>query len=283
MRRTPSPPAANTLRVPGSPADTDALYTRYAAQYDRQGQGQWSQALICFALAVLLPRYHRRPRTALDLACGTGTAALLLARTGLAVTGLDRSRAMLAVAAAKAWTVGTPLHLVRGDLRAFGFARSFDLITCCYDSLNYLLDPADLAGAFGQVRGALAPGGLFIGDLNTARAYTGPASAPRWELDLGDVAYRLTTVWDPATRRAVVTIEWATRTPGRTESLRERHPQRAYEPAEVEAALEAGGLRSIGEFAAKPLHGPTLEPPGPETARIIYVAEAATVGGGAHG
>jgi hypothetical protein len=44
---------------------------------------------------------------------------------------------------------------------------SFDLVTCTYDSLNYLLDTDDLAACFTEVAGALAPGGLFIADMNT--------------------------------------------------------------------------------------------------------------------
>ncbi|HET7041788.1 MAG TPA: class I SAM-dependent methyltransferase, partial [Gemmatimonadales bacterium] len=141
------------------------VYSAYAPHYDPQGQGQWSLALIDFTLTTLLPRYRRRPRTALDLACGTGTAVLALARAGLATIGLDRSRAMLAIARDKATRASVPCHFVRADLRAFAFARPFDLITCCYDSLNYLADPTDLRAAFAQTRAALAPGGLFVCDL----------------------------------------------------------------------------------------------------------------------
>lgn len=256
------------------PTRTDAPYTGYAAHYDRQGQSRWSETLLRFALTTLVPRYGRRPRVALDLACGTGTGALLLARAGLATIGLDRSAAMLAIARAKASAAQARAWFVRGDLREFAFRRRFDLVTCCYDSLNYLLDPADLARAFARVRDALAPGGLFIGDLNTARAYGGPVGGSDWSLDLGESAYGFSTTWDPASRRAETVVTCATRAAGRTNVLQERHRQRAYELPEVAAAVEASGLRLLDAFAARSLHDPTLGPPGPETARIIYVAAA---------
>ena len=269
-----------------SAVDPGTPYGHYAPHYDAQGQSRWGESLIDFTLGTLLPRYGRRPRTALDLACGTGSAALLLARAGLATVGLDRSGAMLALARAKARAAGevhSPLHFVRADLRRFAFARPFDLITCCYDSLNYLLDPVELASAFAAVRRALAPGGLFVADLTTARAYAGDGDAAAWSLDLGPVAYGFSTTWDPPTRIAETVITCTTHTATGTRTVREHHRQRAYEREEVEGMLVASGLRPLGAFAALPLRGPLLEPPGPRAQRIIYVAEGAGAGGDRHG
>lgn len=261
-------------------------YGHYASHYDRQGQSQWGESLIRFTLGTLLPRYGRRPRTALDLACGTGSAALLLARAGLATVGLDRSAAMLAVARAKvrgAGAAGAPLGFVCADLRRFAFARPFDLVTCCYDSLNYLLDPAEFAAALTAVRRSLAPGGLFVADLTTARAYEGDGDAAAWSLDLGDVEYGFSTTWDPPTRIAETLITCMTRAVGGASVAREHHRQRAYEREEVEGTLVVSGLRPLAAFAALPLRGPSLESPGPQTRRIIYVAEIAGAGGSRHG
>src|SRR5947207_10719123 len=163
-----------------------APYTRYAAHYDRQGQGQWSVWLAAFTLQTLLPRHGRRPRTALDLACGTGTAALALAGAGLAVTGIDAAPAMLAVAREKARSLGVHARFLAGDMRDFQAPARFDLVLCCYDSLNYLTEPADLRRAFASARRALAAGGLLVCDANTARAYAGQTG---WRLDLDEVAY----------------------------------------------------------------------------------------------
>jgi SAM-dependent methyltransferase len=125
-------------------------------------------------------------RRALDLACGTGTLAAILADDGWQVVGLDRSAPMLARARARAADDGNDIAFVEGDMRslnakckmpnvegsadnsAFCILHSaFDLVTCTYDSLNYLLTEADLASCFAGAAAALKPGGLFFADMNT--------------------------------------------------------------------------------------------------------------------
>jgi SAM-dependent methyltransferase len=252
-----------------------APYTVYAQHYDRQGLSQWSSTLAAFTLGTLLPRYGIQPRTALDLACGTGSAAIALAARGLMVVGLDRSAGMLAVARAKMLAATAPCQFVQGDLRAFAFARPFDLILCAYDSLNYLTTPAELHRALVNIRAALANDGLFVCDLTTARAYETAPTAPE-TFDLGAVAYTWTTAWEPVARRALTTLSMTTREEGREETVTELHAQRAYERAEVAAALRAAALRPLDCFAAGPFGEPTLATPTPETARIVYVAAPET-------
>ena len=248
-----------------------APYTVYAPHYDRQGLSQWGSSLAAFTLDTLLPRYGRRPRTVLDLACGTGTAAIAHAAKGLMAVGLDRSAGMLAVARAKAREAIARCHFVRADLRAFAFSRPFDLILCAYDSLNYLTTPPELQRALVNVRAALADEGLLVCDLTTAQAYASAPTAPE-TFDLGVVAYTWATAWEPVTRRAVTTLSVRTREEGREETVTELHTQRAYERAEVLDALRAAALRPLDCFAAGPFGEPTLAAPTPQTARIVYVA-----------
>lgn len=66
---------------------------------------------------------------ALDLGCGTGSHTLWLAGKGLVVTGLDESRTMLEVAAAKPTRPGVRVGFVRGDVVALPFeSGQFDLV-----------------------------------------------------------------------------------------------------------------------------------------------------------
>ena len=67
----------------------------------------------------------------LDMATGTGRAALALARRGANVTGLDASREMLSVARARAAEAGLAIEFVEGDAHALTFAdRAFDEVVC---------------------------------------------------------------------------------------------------------------------------------------------------------
>jgi len=68
-----------------------------------------------------------RERRVLDVGTGTGRAALVLARRGAAVVGLDASAQMLAVARARAAAEGLEVEFVEGDAHHLGYEdRSFD-------------------------------------------------------------------------------------------------------------------------------------------------------------
>ena len=70
-------------------------------------------------------------RRILDMATGTGRAALALATRGAIVTGADASREMLAVARIRAGEAGLSIEFVEGDAHALTFAdRTFDAVVC---------------------------------------------------------------------------------------------------------------------------------------------------------
>ncbi len=150
-------------------------YTRLAEVYDLKGHDRFSVQMVEYTFK-LLKKFRFRPRRILDLCCGTGTAAVMFAEQGYDVTGLDGSREMLAVAKKKAMKKKVKIELLHERLPDFeirerkNHLRRFDLITCYFDSLNYILKEDELRGAFRSVAKHLRPGGLFIFDMNTARA-----------------------------------------------------------------------------------------------------------------
>ena len=76
-------------------------YLNLAASYDRLTNDVDYHATVDFYWKIL-EKERWNPRTAVDLACGTGSVALLLAQKGLRVTAVDLSAEMLCVAAQKA-------------------------------------------------------------------------------------------------------------------------------------------------------------------------------------
>jgi SAM-dependent methyltransferase len=70
-------------------------------------------------------------RRILDMATGTGRAALALAKRGAIVTGVDASREMLSVARTRAADAGLPIEFAEGDAHALAFPdRAFDAVVC---------------------------------------------------------------------------------------------------------------------------------------------------------
>lgn len=141
-----------------------SVYGELAEIYARGHWVGFSEQVLA-SLPAVLSRYAVALRSALDLACGTGEFAVGLARQGIAATGVDRSPEMLAVARRRAHEGGVAVRFVQQDMRELDLADRFDLVTCLYDSLNYVLEEAELAEAFRRVRRLTR--GLFLFDVNT--------------------------------------------------------------------------------------------------------------------
>ena len=141
-------------------------YHALAASYDRLTNDVDYAQTVGFYKQIL-SREGLRPETAVDLACGTGSVALLLAREGLRVTGVDMSEEMLTVAQQKACELPQPPLFVCQKLQELRLPRGVDLAVCALDSLDYILDPADCWEAIRRAYKALNPGGIFIFDVNT--------------------------------------------------------------------------------------------------------------------
>ena len=141
-------------------------YRDLAVSYDRLTNDVDYAAVVAF-YEQILQQEGVKPRTAVDLACGTGSVAFLLAQRGLKVTAVDMSEDMLSVAWSKAQELSNPPMFVCQKLQELQLPKGVDLAVCALDSMDYITDPADCAEAIRRVYKALNPGGIFIFDVNT--------------------------------------------------------------------------------------------------------------------
>jgi len=228
--------------VPPTPVPTPGpgpvpAYARTAAVYDELlGDRAFDHLRAVFEE---LERRHRIPLTsAADIGCGTGTfVAYLRARGVRPVWGVDRSPHMLSRALAKNRANGARFLLQ--DLRALRLPHQVALLTCQFDTLNYLLVPTELRTAFRDFARSLQPGGHTVFDMVTRPA--GQA---------------------PYVRVARVRLAG----PDGTSSY-ETHAQRAYSVPEVVAATAGSGLRLR---AAHRVRG--LRPGGRQAVRVVFLA-----------
>lgn len=141
-------------------------YRELAQSYDRLTNDVDYDATVDFYFEIL-NKEGLKPRTAVDLACGTGSVALRLARRGLQVTAVDMSWEMLMVAQQKAMEAAVSPQFVCQKLQQLRLPKGVDLAVCALDSLDYILDPGECKIAIERVYKALNPGGCFIFDVNT--------------------------------------------------------------------------------------------------------------------
>lgn len=115
----------------------------------------------------LIRKYAPGATTILNLGCGTGRHDFLLTEKGYAVTGVDMSKDMLAVANSNLSTFNPQLsapQFIHGDIRTVRLGKAFDTIISLFHVMSYQTTNEDLAAAFATARTHLNPGGVFIFD-----------------------------------------------------------------------------------------------------------------------
>jgi SAM-dependent methyltransferase len=193
----------------------------------------------------LAERLGLRGSALLDVACGTGKSFVPFLERGFEVTGCDLSAAMLAEAARKAPEV----TLLQADVRELDCVGGFDLVTCFDDSLNYLLEDADLGRALEAIALNLKPAGIVLFDLNTLGAYRTTFARDSVTVRDGTVfAWRGQTPSDaPPGCRADARVEIFTpREGGLYRRVSVHHAQRHFTREQVTALLADAGLQCLG-------------------------------------
>ena len=122
-------------------------------------------------LRILIERVAPGARTLLDVACGTGKHLRYL--SGYHVEGLDLNSNFLEIARCKLPEV----RFYLADMRDFKLGKTYDVITCLFSSIGYLLEDADVVSALSCFRRHLAPEGVaLVGKRQTKTGLTAPAN-----------------------------------------------------------------------------------------------------------
>ena len=132
---------------------------QYLLEYEPIFQLQQDRREVARLLELLqLPAGAR----VLDVPCGQGRHAHLLAEAGFDVDGLDYSAPLLAKA--KARGTGPTLRYTRGDMRKLPsrWTGRFDAVANLFTSFGFFMDPGDDARVIAEFARVLKPGGLFI-------------------------------------------------------------------------------------------------------------------------
>ena len=147
-----------------------AGYERWAPFYDAMRGDQ--TAHIAYVRG-LIEKHHPAAETLLELGCGTGSVLEQL-QANYTVTGVDLSPQMLRIARTKV----PHARLLRRDITTLELGETFDVVVCVADVVNHLRPFRAWKALFARAHDHLAPGGVFVFDMNTQLHLSELAAAP---------------------------------------------------------------------------------------------------------
>ena len=182
-----------------------------------------------------LDRNGIQPKTAMDLACGTGILCGILDEAGMKTSGMDFSSGMIQIARENA----PHIHFEVADMITYRPQRHFDLVTCTGDAVNHIPDMGDVKKIFENVYAYLAPGGYFVFDLLNEREVS--TSEP-FEMDFTES----TRVWFQMTRPGEKKVNLTIKVYENGElAFEENIRETIHDPAAVCECLKACGFTDI--------------------------------------
>ncbi|MBU1319345.1 MAG: class I SAM-dependent methyltransferase [candidate division Zixibacteria bacterium] len=146
-------------------------YSKLAPYYDLLGWADFTFHILphirSFFRAIGSP-----PERYLDIACGTGVLASILADENIRITGIDINPEMIREAKKREYSIRPNFRVA--DMCKFDLRSQFPVTGCFYDAINHLASEEDVRKAFRCAFLHTEPGGYYIFDINT------PLGLERW-------------------------------------------------------------------------------------------------------
>ena len=189
-------------------------------------------------IGSLLRRLNPGCTSVLDVACGTGEHARLLAADGFAVDGLDLDPAFVRIAQRK-HPAG---RFFEADMAAFHLPHRYDAVLCLFSSVGYLRTLDRVSAALRCFREHLLPGGVIAVEPWFPPGGLDPA---RVALNVGEAnGVRISRVSrvEIEGRLSRLNFEYEITDGAGTRRTSEVHELGLFTPAELLAAFEDAGL-----------------------------------------
>jgi SAM-dependent methyltransferase len=221
------------------PIDSSTAFELVAPYYDRLMESVPYRFWLKY-LHTIWDHHNHLPQSVLDIACGTGSMSLLMAKEGMLVTGVDISGKMLDQARNKSIEEGLYVDYVEQDA-------------------------ADL-----DIRRHLINGALFVFDVNTAYAFKQGMFDQKSIPSDGPLQYKWKSSYNEEKRLCTVVMHFEYSSGnGNRRLFEEVHVQRAYAVQELLAMLKEAGFDPVDVYDAYSLNSQKRR-----SDRLFFVARA---------
>ena len=232
------------------------MFHKSAAYYDLIYQDLKDYPDEAMKLNYLLGLLEPKPKTLLDVGCGTGEHAKHLARNfGYEVDGIDIEPSFIEIASQKL----PEFDFTVADMRSFTLPKKYDAILCLFSSIGYVETEERLRDAFRCMGEHLKPGGWLICEPWASPGNWQPGQVDAIEAkdpESGAMITR-TRYGESDGRVSVLKIEYDVELNGEHSVLHETHRLGLFTRDQINDALEAAGFEV--RWSEQALHaGPML-------------------------
>lgn len=203
----------------------------------------------------------------LDLACGTGTMSVQMAKRGYEVIGIDNSPEMLSEAREKAYEAEEDILFLCQDMCDIDLYGTVECTICLLDSLNHLESEEELLAAFKGVSLFTVPGGLFIFDVNTQYKHKYVLGNNTFVYDNDDVYCVWQNEYDDKSKTVEIFLDFFEEENGLYRRSSEYFTECAFSDETIRRLLKEAGFSDVKAYGELSRNAPS------ETEeRIFYVA-----------
>ena len=229
------------------------VFDAYATYYDLLNKDKNYSAEVVY-LQELLNNFGMQTGTILELGCGTGKHAELLAQHGFSVHGIDVSPQMIQLAKQRsdATDIEYLLTFEIGDVRNIKVGKLFDAVISLFHVASYQTTNIDLESMFTTAASHLDEDGIFIFDF-----WYGPAvltDLPSVRIKkIHDNNFKILRIAEPEIHpnHNIVDVNYTiqvSRSTGENDTLFEKHSMRYLFMPELERMLQNSGFKNINSY-----------------------------------
>ena len=226
------------------------IYNDFAYVYAKQDKYHLYSKRLSETIIEIMKEQDFLPRTVVDLACGVGIAAEIFSKSGHEVIGIDRSDKMLSYAKQRSSESNLGIRFYRQEMENLLLDQGVDLITCMYDSLNYITDESTFYQTMDNVISNLNDSGWFVFDLATPLALSDTWVGVDILRNNKDFLEIHNASYDKNEGVNIKNISFYIQDNGSFRHLFETHFEKAHSPDDVEIYLKSKDMEIFNIFSS---------------------------------